>query len=125
MIRDNLLQKVAVSRDPVSTAALAASTGLDFSSETLAAVDVLLALSLEVNQYLDGWVMSVDTRDRRILNALHDHVTSYPEKKIFRVVAALGNLSAEDQMTEQQLQALLSRTGEFELLPNAMIKRGS
>lgn len=125
MIRETLLQKVAVSRDPVSTAALASSAGLDSSPETLAAVDVLLAFSPEVNQYLDGWVMSVDTRDRRILNALHDHVAAYPDKKIFRVAAALGNMSAEDQMTEQQLQALLCRTGEFELLPNAMIKRGS
>jgi len=56
---------------------------------------------------------------------LRAYADAHPEKRIFRVAAALGNLPAEDQMTEQQLQELLSRTGEFQLLANAMIKRGS
>jgi hypothetical protein len=88
-------------------------------------LDLLLALSPEVSAFSDGWVASADTSDRRILGALRAYAQAHPERQIFRVAAALGHLSAQDQMTEQQLRELLSRTSEFQLLANAMIKRGS
>lgn len=125
MIRQQLIQSVAASETPATTAAVAAVAGLPASAEALAAVDLLLTLSPEVSTFSDGWVVSVDTRDRRILNALRAYAEAHPDKRIFRVAAALGHLPAEDQMTEPQLQDLLSRTGEFQLLANAMIKRRS
>lgn len=125
MIRDQLIQSIAGSQAPATTAAVAASCGLLGSAESLAGVDLLLTLSPEVSAFSDAWVASVDTRERRILNALRAYAEAHPDKRIFRAAAALGHLPAEDQMTEQQLQCLLSRTDEFQLLANAMIKRGS
>ena len=125
MRRDQLIQQIAASGSPVTTTAAATAIGLIPSAETFAAVDLLLALSPEVNALSDAWVASVDTPDRRILGALRAYVESHPNKRIFRGAAALGHLPAEDQMTEQQLRELLSRTAEFQLLANAMIKRGS
>lgn len=125
MIRDQLVRLIAASATPVTTATAAASAGLPISAENLAAVDLLLTLSPEVRGVSDGWVISVDTRDRRILNALRSYAEAHPEKKIFRVAAALAHLPPEDQMTEEQLRELVSQTGEFQFLANAMIKRGS
>ena len=123
MVRDQLIQAVVLSKAPVTTVALAALTGRPASAEAFAAVDLLLMLSPEVSAFSDGWVASVDTRDHRILSALRSYAETHPNKRIFRVSAALEHLPPENQVTEQQLQDLLSRTGEFQLLPNAMIKR--
>jgi hypothetical protein len=125
MIRERLIQHIAASQSPVNTAAVAASIGLTASAETLAAIDMMLALSPEVNALPEGWMASVDTRERRILDALREYAAAHPEKRIFRGAAALGRLKPEDQMTEPELRKLLSRTDEFKLLANAMIKRGS
>ena len=125
MKRAQLIQIISASRTPVTTTEVAEAIGLPTSAESLAAVDLLLTLSPEVNVFSNGWVASVDTRDRRILGALRAYAEAHPEKRIFRGVAALGHLPAEDQPTDQQLQELLTMTGEFQLLANAMIKRGS
>ena len=105
------------------TADAAAVLGLPGNPETLAAVDVLLDLSPEVHVLMGGWSISADTRDRRILGALRAYADAHPEKRIFRGAVALGHLPLEDQMTEEQLKELLSRTGEYQVLANAMIKR--
>lgn len=125
MIRDQLIQHISVSRTPVTTPAAATAIGLTVSAESLAAVDLLLSLSPEVNAFADGWVASADTRERRILGALRAYAEAHPEKKIFRGAAALGHLAPEDQLTEQELKELLSQNSEFQLLANGMIKRGS
>ena len=124
MKRDQLLQYIGANASPVTTISVATALGLPASAETFAAVDVLLALSPEVNELSDGWVVSSDTHGRRILGALRAYADAHPDKRIFRGAAALGHLPPADQMTEQQLRELLSRTGEFQLLANAMIKRG-
>ncbi len=125
MRRDRLIQHIGASAIPVATSDATAALGLPASPEANAAVDVLLELSPDVNTVSGGWVVSADTRERRILRALRAYVESHLHRQIFRAAAALGHLSAEDQMTEQQLRDLLSRTGEFRLLANAMIKRES
>lgn len=125
MKRDQLIQLISASPAPVTTIAAASAIGLSATAEALAAVDLLLTFSPEVNTFADGWLASTDTRERRILGALRAYVEEHPEKRIFRGAAALGHLPPEDQMTEQELKNLLSRTGEFQLLANAMIKRGS
>lgn len=124
MRRDQLIQHIGASAMPVATSEATATLGLPASAEANAAVDVLLELSPDVSTVSGGWVVSADTRDRRVLSALRAYVESY-HRRIFRAAAALGHLPAEDQMTEQQLRNLLARTGEFRLLANAMIKRES
>ena len=124
-IRDQLIQHIAASPSPVRTTDAALAVGLPPSPETYAALDLLLALSPEVSAFSGGWVACVDTSDRRILGALRIDAQAHPEEKIFPGAAALGHLPAQDQMTEQELRELLSRTSEFQLLANAMIKRGS
>jgi hypothetical protein len=123
--RDQLIQHISASLTPVTTTAAATAIGLAPSAESLAAVDLLLALSPEVRALSEGWVAAQDTPDRRVLSALRAYAEAHPEKRVFRGAAALGHLPAEDQMTDQQLRELLSRTGEFQLLANAMIKRGA
>lgn len=125
MRRDDLIQHISSSPAPVSTAAAAGTIGLPSSAEVLAAVDILLTLSPEVNSRSDGWAVSADTRERRVLAALRDYASSHPERRIFRGSAALGHLPTGDQMTEEQLRALLSKSGEFRLLANGMVRRGS
>ena len=125
MKHDQLIQLVASSTSPVTTVAATMAIGLKPSAETFAAVDLLLKLSPEVSAFADGWTASVNTRSRRILTALRAYAEAHTEKRIFRGTAALGHLPAVDQLTEEELRDLLSKTGEFELLANAMIKRGS
>ncbi len=110
---------------PVATTDATALLGLSPSPEANAAVDVLLELSPGVNSISGGWEVSADTREGRVLRALRTYVETHPHRRIFRAAAALGHLPAEDQMIEQQLRDLLSRTVEFRLLANAMIKRES
>ncbi len=124
MTRDRLIQLIGASPMPVATSDATAALGLPASPEANAAVDVLLELSPDVYPASGGWKLSTDTRERRVLGALRAYVESH-DRRIFRAAAALGHLSAEDQMTEQQLRDLLSTTGEFRLLANAMIKRES
>ncbi len=124
MRRDQLIQHIGASAMPVATSEATAALGLPASPEANAAVDVLLELSPDVYPASGGWLVSTNTRERRVLRALHAYVEAH-DRRIFRAAAALGHLSPKDQMTEQQLRELLSRTGEFRLLANAMIKRES
>ncbi len=125
MRREQLLRYISASTVPVATSDATAALGLSASPEASAAVDVLLELSPDVNPVPGGWMVSADTRERRVLGALHAYVEAHPQRRIFRAAAALSQLQSEDQMTEQELRDLLSRTGEFRLLVNAMIKRES
>jgi hypothetical protein len=123
MRRDQLLQHIGASSRPVTTSDATRAVGLPATPETYAAVDILLELSAEVTELPEGWTVSADTRERRILGGLRAYVEAHPSKRIFRSSAALGHLPPEDQMTEDQLRDLLASTGEFQLLANAMIKR--
>ncbi len=125
MKRELLIKYISASRTPVTTVAAASAIGLAGSAELLAAVDLLLKFSPEVTPLSEGWVASAETRERRVLGALRAYAEAHPDKRIFRGTAALGHLPTEDQMTEQELRELLSRTDEFKLLANGMIKRGS
>ena len=123
MMRQQLIQYIAASRTPVGTATLAAALDLPSGPESLGAMDLLLSLSPEVKPLSGGWIAAVDTRERRVLAALRSYAAAHPDKRIFRASAALGELGAADQMTEEQLRGLLADTHEFDLLGNAMIKR--
>ena len=125
MRRDLLLQHIGASPTPVATSDATAALGIPANPEANAAVDVLLELSPDVSTVSGGWVAAADTRERRILGALRAFAEAHPHRRIFRAAAALGDLPAGDQMTEPLLRDLLSRTGEFRLLANAMIKRES
>jgi len=125
MRRDALIQHIGASATPVQTCDLPPVLHLPHTTEVQAAVEILLTLSPEVSALQDGWVISADSRERKVIGALRAYAEAHPGKRIFRASAALGDLPPEDQMTDEQLKTTLARTGEFQLLPNAMIKRES
>ena len=125
MTQDRLLQYLSVATGPVETLDLAAALGFDPTPEDRGVVEVIATLCPGVRWLGGGWVASTDTPGRRVTSALKSYSDANPSKRIFRLSAAIGHLPAQDQMTEDQLRATLSQSSDFQLLPNAMIKRVS
>lgn len=125
MTHEQLLNTLAQSSGPATASDLAAALGFPASAEANACVEVFAALSPELRRRGNGWMLSADAPARRVLTALRSYSDAHPTKSVFRAVAALGDLSAQEQPTEDQLREILSSTADFKLLPNAMIKRVS
>ena len=123
MIHDQLLRRLSAAHAPVTTSELASALGFPVDAEHNAIVEVFAILAPEVERQGLGWVASTNTKARRVLSALHAFVNAHPDKRIFRVSAAIGHLVAQDQPTESELDVLLKGSSDFQLLPNAMIKR--
>ena len=123
MTHQQLLNVLAEAGAPMGTPEIVSALGAVPSVETNAVVEILATLSDSVRAQGMGWVHSASTPLRRVLTALRAYSEANPHKSIFRAAAALGELPADEQPTEDQLRDLLSSAAEFKLLPNAMIKR--
>ena len=123
MKRDDLIRTIALAGEPMGTPAAAAAAGIPPTTEALAAADIILRFSPEVGESSGRWTTSVDTRERRVLDALRAFAEAHPSKRIFRGPAAFAALRPGDHMTESDLRDFLTTTGEFVLLANSMIKR--
>ncbi len=89
----------------------------------LGSVEATLLLSSEVSREGDRWKLLTKGRSGQLLAAIESYADS-SGKKIFRLSAALSGLPAHEYPTEEELREVLaSSSGQFTLLPNAMLKR--
>ncbi|MBT2989941.1 MAG: hypothetical protein KME65_13385 [Candidatus Thiodiazotropha sp. (ex Ctena orbiculata)] len=125
MIRNHLLQRLQMSDEGLSTDKLATEAGLEAVPEVNAAIDAVLLLSPECRREGNRWVLKGSTRGSKILAEIRKY-SDASGKRIFRLSAALAKLPPNEHPTAEELESLLGVAGgEYELLPNAMIKRVS
>jgi hypothetical protein len=122
MIRDTLIAHLSET-EGASVASLLQTAGLPAEAESLAAVELLLRYSSDAVLDGDKWKVAQAGKSAMILASIRNYVAS-SGRKIFRLSSALAQIPAHDHPNEEELKAALdSSNGEFELLPNAMIKR--
>lgn len=122
MIRDTIIAHLSET-DGASVGSLLQSAGLPAEAESLAAVELLLHYSSDVVLDGDKWKVAQAGRSATILAAIRNYASS-SGRKIFRLSSALAQIPAHEHPNEEELKAALDLShGEFELLPNAMIKR--
>lgn len=122
MIRDKILSKLAET-DGASIGGLLRSADIPVNAETSAAAELMLHYSHDV--VLDGgkWKVAEAGRSATILAEIKNY-SVLSGRKIFRLSSALAKLPLHDRPNEVELkQALELSHGEYELLPNEMIKR--
>lgn len=122
-LRDALFRCLASSSEGCSTRRIAQALELDKTAEGIATVEAFLMLSPECYQEGSQWRVRSTNRRARILSELQRYADS-SGRRIFRLSAALSHVEAHEHPTEEELSATLEGS-EFELLPNAMIKRVS
>ena len=109
--------------DGASTAALVAKLGKTKTQQEYAYVEACLHLSPEVTQHGELWVARSGNRKSRVLAEIRRYADA-SGKRIFRVSSALSSLPPQEHPTAEDLKSVLAGSnGEFELLPNAMIKK--
>lgn len=122
MIRENLLSQLA-ELDGASIGRLLQGSDIAISTETMAAAELLVQYSSEVVLDDGKWKIAQAGKSATILAAINNYATS-SGRKIFRLSSALTQIPPHEHPNEDELkQALDLSHGEFELLPNAMIKR--
>ena len=122
-IREAILRCLASSPEGCSVQRVAKDLELDRSGEGLATVEAFLLLSPECYQEGDHWRVRSTNRRARLLSELQRYADS-SGRRIFRLSTALGDVAPHEHPTEDELAGILEGS-EFELLPNAMIKRVS
>ena len=123
MIREDIIARVNAAADGLSKEDLRDCIGLNSGPEELAVVEALLLLSPDVSQHGGLWRPVSGNRTVRILAEIKRY-SNATGKRIFRVASALASLPAHEHPTEEELRTILETTNaEFELLPNAMLKR--
>ena len=122
MIRDQILSTLAET-DGATIVGVLQGTELPVNAETSAAAELLLHYSHDV-VFDDGkWKVAEAGRSATILAEIKNYSVS-TGRKIFRLSSALAKLPPHEHPNEDELkQALDLSHGEYELLPNAMIKR--
>lgn len=122
MIRDKLVSCLTES-DGASTAALIRRAEGRENVEMIAAAELLLHYSPDI-VFDDGeWKVAQAGKSAKIMAAIRNYGTS-TGRRIFRLSAALAQIPAHEHPNEEELKAALNLShGEYELLPNAMIKR--
>lgn len=122
MIRQALLSRLEVV-DGDTISGLLHFSGLSVDAESSAAAELLLQYSSEV-VFEDGkWRVAQAGKSSTILAAIKNYGVS-SGRKIFRLSSALAQIPAHEHPNEDELKAALDLShGEYELLPNAMIKR--
>jgi hypothetical protein len=122
MIRNNLLSRLA-ELEGASVAGLLQGTDIVANAETSAAAEILLQYSPDVVFDDDKWKLARASRSATILAAINNYSVS-SGRKIFRLSSALAQIPPHEHPNEDELKAALELSlGEYELLPNAMIKR--
>lgn len=122
MIRANLLSRLA-ELNGASVVGLLQGSDVGVSPESTAAAELLLQYSPDVVLDDGKWKIAQASRSATILAEIKNYATS-SGRKIFRLSSALARIPAHEHPNEDELkQALDLSSGEFELLPNAMIKR--
>lgn len=122
MIREKLIACLSET-DGASAGSLLQSAGMSSDPESLSAAELLLHYSSDV--VLDGgkWKVAQAGKSATILAAIRNFASS-SGRKIFRLSSALAQIPPHEHPNEEELKAALDLShGEFELLPNAMIKR--
>jgi len=122
MIRDKLLSRLAETSG-ISIAGVLQGSDIAVNAETTAAAELLLQYSPDV-VFDDGkWKVAQAGRSATIFAAIHNYSVS-SGRRIFRLSSALAQIPPHEHPNEDELkQALDLSHGEYELLPNAMIKR--
>lgn len=122
MIREKIMARLSES-DSASTQSLLACAELANNADSFAAVELILHYSPEV-VFDDGrWKVAQSGKSTKILAAISNYATS-SGRKIFRLSSALAQFPLHEHPNEHELKAALGLShGEYELLPNAMIKR--
>ncbi|MDM4018185.1 hypothetical protein [Roseiconus lacunae] len=122
MIRDKLLSRLT-ELDGASVTGLLQGSDVAIGPESTAAAELLLQYSSDVVLDDGKWKIAQAGRSATILAAIKNYATS-SGRKIFRLSSALAKIPPHEHPNEDELrQALDHSHGEFELLPNAMIKR--
>ncbi|MEW8552653.1 MAG: hypothetical protein AB2605_02575 [Candidatus Thiodiazotropha sp.] len=125
MIRNRVIRLLQLREEGLPTDRVAFEAGLEATPEVNAAIDAMLLLSPECLRVGKKWVLRGSTRSSKILAEIRKY-SDASGKRIFRLSAALAKLSPSEHPTAEELESLLGVAGgEFELLPNAMIKRVS
>jgi hypothetical protein len=123
MIRDELLRRICTIPEGVPPSGLQDRTGLNSDSEDCALIEALLLLSPEVRYEGGVWRPVSGNRAFRVLAEIRRY-SAATGKRIFRLSSALAELPPQEHPTEEELKVILAATEpEFELLPNAMVKR--
>jgi hypothetical protein len=122
MIRDRILSKLSESGG-ATIGALLQSAALPLNAETSAAVEVLLHYSRDVVTGDGKWKLADEGKSATLLAQIKNYSVA-TGRSIFRLSSALAQLPPHEHPNEDELrQALDLSHGEYELLPNAMIKR--
>lgn len=123
MMHDEIIGYVSANTLGVPLGAIQQFIGKSVHVEDRAVVEAILLLSPEVNHHNGLWSPIRANRSARILTEIRRYADA-TGRKIFRVSAALANIPPHEHPTEDELNAILATaTAEFELLPNAMLKR--
>jgi hypothetical protein len=122
MIREKIIACLSES-DGASTQSLLDCAELANDADSSAVVELILHYSSEV-VFDDGrWKVSHSGKSAKILAAISNYATS-SGRKIFRLSSALAQFPPHEHPNEHELNAALDLShGEYELLPNAMIRR--
>lgn len=123
MIRDQLLAILSGSRTGESTRSLTEALSIGTAAEDQGIVEAILLLSPECRKENDRWLSRGESRAARLLSEIRAYADA-TGKRIFRLSSALKNVSANEHPTSEELTRILQEAGgEFELLPNAMVKK--
>lgn len=122
-LREGILRCLANSAEGCTTRHIAQTLEFNQSAEELATIEAFLLLSPECYQEGQRWRAKSTNRRARLLSELQRYADS-SGRRIFRLATALGDVPPHDHPTEDELGAILDGS-DFELLPNAMIKRVS
>lgn len=123
MMHDEIVGYVSANLTGVPLGAVQQCVGRTACTEDRAIVEAMLLLSPEINYHKGVWSPIHVNRTSRILTEIRRYADA-SGKKIFRISAALATIPPHEHPTEDELNAILATaTSEFELLPNAMLKR--
>ncbi len=122
MIREKIISRLAM-MDGCAFGALLNSVDIVVDPESSAAAELLLQYSSDVVLDDCKWRVVQTGKSATILAAIKNYGVS-SGRRIFRLSSALAQIPAHEHPNEDELKAALDLShGEYELLPNAMIKR--
>ncbi|QDU37646.1 hypothetical protein Mal4_19610 [Maioricimonas rarisocia] len=124
MIRESVMAHLSTT-ETSTVDGLLESCGLERTPESASALELLCFYTPELRLEGRRWKLARQSKASAILTAIDNYAIS-TGKKIFRASAALAHLPVEEQPTDDELEnALRASHGQYQLLPNVMIKKSN